>query len=102
MGNEPAISVEVVYAEPQRQHLERIQVAAGSTARQAIEASTLLQRFPDIDLSENRIGVYGRLIEPDTVVEDGDRVEVYRPLKVDPKSARRQRAMQRKTAERSK
>ena len=92
MVNEPRIVVEVVYAEPQRQYVERVSAPVGSTAREVLDMSALLQRVPGIDLSQHRIGIYSRLIEAETVVEDGDRLEVYRPLKADPKTVRRQLA----------
>jgi len=64
----------------------------GATVRMAIKASGVLQAFPEIDLARNRVGVYARLVTLDTPLRDGDRVEIYRPLRVDPKEARRMRA----------
>lgn len=95
--SEKTIKVEVVYATPARQHVERVTVPIGSTAREVIEKSDLLSRFVDIDLSENKVGIYSRLIELGAVVEDGDRLEIYRPLKADPKVVRRHLAKKGKT-----
>ena len=99
--DDPVIVVDVVYAEAQHQHIERIVAPIGSTALEVIAMSSLLRRLPGIDLSKNRIGIYGRLIEPDAVVEDGDRIEIYRPLRADPKTVRRQRAREGRTMGRS-
>jgi len=102
MAIERTIRVRVAYALPARQCVEEVTVPVGSTAREAIEASTLLSQYTEIDLGRNRIGIYSRLIEPDAVVEDGDRIEIYRTLKADPKVVRRQRAKQGLTMARAK
>lgn len=86
------ISVQVVYALPGRQELIQLKLPQGSTLQQAIEASGLLQHFPDIDLAKNKVGIYGKLSRLDTVLRDRDRVEIYRPLIADPKEIRRKRA----------
>ena len=88
----PDISVEVVYALPEKQYLRRVLLAAGSTVEQAIIASGLLELRSDIDLAKNKVGVYSRPVKLTDVVNDGDRVEIYRPLIADPKELRRQRA----------
>lgn len=94
-----AIDVQVVYALPQRQELIKLRLPAGATAREAVEASGLLQKYPDIDLDgANRLGVFARLVKGDAVLRDKDRVEVYRPLIADPKAVRRQRADEGKAA----
>ncbi len=71
-----------------------VEVAAGSSALDAIRASGVLQRFAEIDVSTQSIGVWGRICALDSRLVDGDRVEIYRPLAVDPKEARRRRAKQ--------
>jgi len=86
------ICVEVVYALPERQEIASLNLPAGSTAGQAIEASGLLAKFPEIDLSKNKLGIYAKLAKPDTALRDRDRVEIYRPLIADPKEVRKQRA----------
>lgn len=97
MAAEPTIEVEVAYALPHRQVVEKVALTPGSTARDAIERSGVLGRFPEIDLATQRVGVYGRIITLDTVVEDGERVEIYRPLQADPKAVRRRLAREGKT-----
>ena len=87
-----SIAVEVVYALPRRQELIRLKLPAGSTVRQAVEASGLLQKYPEIDLARNKLGIFGKLSKLDTQLRDRDRVEVYRPLIADPKEVRKKRA----------
>lgn len=86
------IPVEVAFAQPDRQLLIPLRVPAGTNAGEAIHLSGILERFPEIDLSRNRIGVFGRLCAPERVLEAGDRVEIYRPLTADPKEVRRRLA----------
>lgn len=86
------IRVEVAAALPQRQELVELELETGATVIDAVHASGLPERFPEIDLDPRRLGVFGRLRSPDHPLRDGDRVEIYRPLKVDPKEVRRQRA----------
>jgi len=85
------IKVEIVYALPYQVHCINLAVPDGTTLEQAIRISGLLDKCPDINLSVNRVGIFGRLKSPETPLKDGDRVEIYRPLKVDPKEARRKR-----------
>lgn len=86
------IHVEVAYALPDTQLILPVGVAPDTTAEQAIIASGILQKFPDIDLASNKIGIFGKLVKLDTVLREKDRVEIYRPLIADPKEVRRQRA----------
>lgn len=86
------IQVEVAYALPQRQELIRLKLAAGSTLRQAVEASGVLEKYPEIDIAKAKMGIFGKLGKADTVLRDRDRVEIYRPLIADPKEIRKQRA----------
>lgn len=86
------ISIEVVYPLPQKQEIFTIRLAAGVTVRQAIEASGVLQKYPEIDLTKNKLGVFAKLAKPDALLRDKDRVEIYRPLIADPKEVRKQRA----------
>ena len=89
-----SIQVEVAYARPERQALIPLSVSADATALDAIRASGIEARFPEIDLSQQSIGVFGRVLkDPEHhVLSDGDRVEIYRPLIIDPKDARASRA----------
>ena len=86
------ITVEVVYALPDEQTLLKQQVAAGATVAEAIEASGILQKYPQIDLATNKLGIFGKLVKADTVLRDRDRIEIYRPLIADPKEVRRKRS----------
>lgn len=86
--------VEVVYARPEHQWLIPLEVEPGITAAEAVVRSGLPQRCPEIDPWQQPLGVFGRRCTPDTLLRPGDRVEVYRPLVVDPKTARRRRAGQ--------
>jgi len=94
----PMLRVEVAYALPQRQELIRLELPAGSTLQQALDASGLLRKYPEIDLAKNKLGIYGKLADPETKLREHDRVEVYRPLLADPKEARKQRAAEAKAA----
>ncbi|MDP1613555.1 MAG: RnfH family protein [Sulfuritalea sp.] len=87
-----SIHVEVVYARPERQEIASLTMPTGSTAGQAIEASGLLAKYPEIDLTKNKLGIYAKLAKVDTALRDRDRVEIYRPLIADPKEVRKQRA----------
>lgn len=86
------LQIEVVYARAAQQELVALEVAAGTTVQQAIEASGLLHKHPEIDLAKNKLGVFAKLVKPDAVLRDRDRVEIYRPLIADPKEVRKQRA----------
>lgn len=86
------IRVQVAYALPERQDIVTVELVAGATAQQAIEASGLLQKYPDIDLAKNKLGIFSRLVKADQALRDRDRVEIYRALIADPKEVRRQRA----------
>lgn len=84
--------IEVAYALPERQVIIDLEVGQEITVGQAIERSGILDRFPEIDLTENKVGVFGKLGKLEDSLVEGDRVEIYRKLIADPKQARRQRA----------
>ncbi|MBI1285657.1 MAG: RnfH family protein [Thiobacillus sp.] len=86
------IHVELVYALPDQQPLMRVQLAEGASVEDAIRASGILEAFPEIDLSLNKVGIFSKLVKLDEKVRDKDRVEIYRPLIADPKEVRRKRA----------
>jgi putative ubiquitin-RnfH superfamily antitoxin RatB of RatAB toxin-antitoxin module len=88
MDDEP-IAIEVVAAWPERQVLVKLDLPAGSTVAEAVRASGLAERFPELEIRDDHLGVFGELCRPDRVLDDGDRVELYRPLKLDPKTIRR-------------
>jgi len=87
-----AVAVEVIYALPGGHELVCLRLPPGSTLGQAVAASGLAQKFPEIDPAANKVGIFGKLAKTDTVLRDGDRVEIYRPLLADPKEVRRRRA----------
>lgn len=85
------LRIEVVFADVARAHVKTVQVGQGATVADAVRASGIADEIgSDIDYS--RIGVFGRVVSPNSPLRDGDRVEIYRPLKIDPKEARRRRA----------
>jgi hypothetical protein len=85
------LSVDVCYALADAQTLITVELPAGATVRDAIDASGVLARHPDIDLAKQKVGVYGKIRPLDAPLADHDRVEIYRPLIVDPKTARQRR-----------
>jgi uncharacterized protein len=85
------LSIEVCYALPNEQALIPVELPEGATVQQALDASGILRRYPQIDLEKQKVGVFGKLKPLDTVLADHDRVEIYRPLIVDPKAARQRR-----------
>ena len=87
------IKVEVVYAaSAQQQALIDLSVPDNATVQAAIQQSGLLVRFPELDLAINKIGVFGKQVALDHLLRPGDRVEIYRPLVMDPMQARKLRA----------
>jgi len=86
------IMVEVAYALPKQQLIIPVNVAEGTTAEAAVLACGIMEKFPEIDLAANKLGIFGKLVKSDTVLRHLDRVEIYRPLIADPKEVRRQRA----------
>jgi putative ubiquitin-RnfH superfamily antitoxin RatB of RatAB toxin-antitoxin module len=86
------ILIEVVYALPGEQTLLKQPVTPGTTVADAIQASGILQKYPEIDLTVNKLGIFGKLTKADAVLRDKDRIEIYRPLIADPKEVRRKRA----------
>lgn len=88
------VNIEVVYALPEEQILLKRSVPAGTTVAEAIQASGMLARRPEIDLAASKLGIFGKLTKADAVVRDRDRIEIYRPLIADPKEVRRMRAEQ--------
>jgi hypothetical protein len=88
-----ALRVAVAWSPEAGQAFEKaVEMAAGSTALDAIRASGILESGSPVDLSTQDVGIWGRVVRLDTPLADGDRVEVYRPLALDPKEARRRRA----------
>lgn len=86
------LSVEIVFATEERQELITIQVDQGTTVADAIESSSIANVFPDEALAVCPVGIWGRLVERTRELREGDRIELYRELKMDPREARRERA----------
>lgn len=89
------IVVEIAYAF-QNQIIRKISVPTGSTVANVISATRIQEEFPEIDLAKNKVGIYSRICNLEQVVKHGDRIEIYRPLLIDPKEARRLRASRKK------
>ena len=86
------ITIEVAYATPERQLLLSVPVPEGCSLSEAIDRSRIRDEWPEIEVDMAKVGIFGRKMPPDTVLREGDRVEIYRPLIADPKEARRRRA----------
>jgi putative ubiquitin-RnfH superfamily antitoxin RatB of RatAB toxin-antitoxin module len=83
---------EVAYGKLDEQVLLVVESSEPMTAQQAIDQSAVLEKFPEIDLKVNKIGIFGKAAKLNTLLTEGDRVEIYRPLIADPKEARKKRA----------
>lgn len=95
------MKIEITYALPERQELVVVDLPEGATVMQAIEASGLLLKYPEIDPGGvNKLGVFAKLAKSDALLRDRDRVEIYRPLIADPKEVRRQKAAEGKVMKR--
>jgi len=86
------IQVEVAYAQPDQQVIVAVRLSAGATVEDAIKQSGILRKFPEVDLTKNKVGIFSKIAKLDVVLRDKDRVEIYRPLIADPKEVRRKRA----------
>ena len=84
--------VEVAYALPDKQSLISLEVEEGTTIKEAIEASGVLDTYDQIDLARDKVGIFSKFATLDTVLREKDRVEIYRPLIADPKKVRKERA----------
>ena len=86
------INIEVAYAEPEQQLILPVNVDVGTTVGGAIVQSGIMIKFPNLDIENSKVGIFGKATVMTTVLQDGDRVEIYRPLIADPKEVRRKRA----------
>lgn len=87
-----SINVEVAYATPEKQVIRAVNVDTGTTLGAAIVQSGIMLDFPDLELEDAKVGIFGKAASMTTPLSEGDRVEIYRPLIADPKEIRRQRA----------
>jgi uncharacterized protein len=90
--------VDIAYAEPQRAIVKSFELAPGSQVADALKLAALDPDFAGVDLANAVVGIFGKLIRADHALQDGDRIEIYRPLTADPKAARRARALESRRA----
>jgi putative ubiquitin-RnfH superfamily antitoxin RatB of RatAB toxin-antitoxin module len=90
------IGIEVVYALPNEQVVIPLHVPENTTVADAIQASKILWRFPEINLTDSIVGIFGKTVSLATPVKAADRIEIYRPLLIDPKQARLLRAQKKR------
>ena len=92
MDNSEKYFIEVIYALPKEQILIGLDVEQGTTVEQAVKLSGILEKYPEIDLTKNKLGIFGKATKAEQELRDKDRIEIYRPLIADPKESRRKRA----------
>ncbi|GAA4881188.1 RnfH family protein [Ferrimonas pelagia] len=92
MAEQPNMTVEVVYALPERAFLRTVTVPVGASVEQAIRASGVLVLHPEIDLTQQKVGIFSRTVKLSQPLQAGERVEIYRPLLADPREVRKRRA----------
>lgn len=90
--NTSMITVEVAFALPDKQSIIEVSVPVGSSVEEAISASKIAQLYPEVDLKQNKVGVWNRVVKLSETLNNGDRIEIYRPLIADPKEVRKRRA----------
>ncbi|MHB8348282.1 MAG: RnfH family protein [Acidiferrobacterales bacterium] len=92
MAGDEKVHVEVAYATAARQWLVPVEVGPMTSVQAAIQMSGILQYCPEIDLARDAVGKFGEVVGLTDIVDEGDRIEIYRALRIDPKTARRLRA----------
>lgn len=92
VSGQGSIRVEVAYALPHKQAIVPVEVAPGTTVLEAAQQSGISDKFDGIDLENSKFGIFGKVVAPKQVLQEGDRVEIYRPLLADPKEVRKARA----------
>lgn len=85
------MNVGICYAQADRQLWMRLEIPDGSTIENAIQLSGVLKQFPEIDLSTQKVGIFGKIAKLDATIQDGDRVEIYRQITADPNQVKRRR-----------
>lgn len=86
------MKIEIAYATLHKQRILLVDVEPGTMAEQAVKLSSIIESFPEIDMNHLKLGIFGKAIKSDHILEEGDRIEIYRPLVADPKEVRRQKA----------
>jgi hypothetical protein len=94
----PEFTIEIAYASLKTQKVLSLIVSAGTTIGEAIQQSGLLLQFPEINWQVNKVGIFSKIVDLDTLLKANDRIEIYHPLLVDPKQARKTRAVRQKSA----
>ncbi len=84
--------IEVVYPLPDEQRIFKLMVKSDMQVGDIIRQSGILEAYPEIDLAKNKVGIFSKMVKLDACVDEGDRIEIYRPLTADPKEIRRRRA----------
>lgn len=92
MENAEYMLVEVAYALPDEQVILEVEVPKEATVEEAIKRSGILEHYPQIDISKDKVGIFGKMCKLNASLHDKDRIEIYRPLIADPKESRRQKA----------
>ncbi|WP_438971173.1 RnfH family protein [Methylophaga sp.] len=92
MENNEHMLIEVAYALPDEQLILEVEVPSDSTVEDAIKRSGILERYPQIDLATDKVGIFGKMCKLNANLKNKDRIEIYRPLIADPKESRRQKA----------
>lgn len=92
MENAEHLQIEVAYALPDEQLILEVEVPTDCTVEEAIKRSGILERYPQIDLGSDKVGIFGKMCKLNASLNDKDRIEIYRPLIADPKESRRQKA----------
>lgn len=87
------LNIELIYPLPNEQILLTIKIDKPSTIAEAIEASGIRKKYPEIDLTKNKVGIFSKVCELNQSLREGDRIEIYRPLIADPKEARKKKAV---------
>ncbi len=85
------MQIGVAYAEPDQQVWIKLEIPQGSTLLEAVHRSGILNRFPQLDLKRQKVGIFGKLVKLDTPLREGDRIEIYRPITVDPAKVKRRK-----------
>ncbi len=98
--SKPVITIEVAYVREGCSYLLPVTLSQAETVREVIDRSGVLQQCPEIDLLTNKVGIHGKVCALDDMVVDGNRIEIYRPLRADPKDSRRRRAEKQKKSAR--
>ena len=102
LSDDVILDVEVAYALPEKQLIVPLQVPLGTTVLEAVLLSRIADEFKDLDPQQCKIGIFGQVVDPGLALRDGQRVELYRPLRADPREVRRQLAADGKTMGRAK